>query len=96
MALELYNALGQLDIAAIDHSEVALLSEPQQQALAVLISKVQAREAAQERFSKAVRALGAATAEQIAALDAHVAVNPPQSFAQAQAAAIAAFNKSAN
>ncbi len=90
MPLEIYNAFGSIDIAAIDPAEVAKLDERQQQALADLIPKVQAREAAQDRYNKAVRDQRDATAEQAAALEAHVAFNPPQSFMDAQRAVIEA------
>lgn len=92
--IALHNQFGQIALDVIDPREVAKLSDAQQKCLAVLISAVQEREAAQERFTKAVLATREATFEQEAAMAAHVEANPPMTFQQAQQQAIAAFNKS--
>jgi hypothetical protein len=94
MRLEIYNHLGQIDLSVIDPAAVALLDDNQQQALSVLIEKTKAREAAQERYTTAVKAEGAANAEQHDALAAHIAANPPLTFQQIHAASVATFNKS--
>jgi hypothetical protein len=94
MALEIRNQFGQLSVAAIDPAEVAKLSDDQQAKLATLITAVENREAAADRFNKAVLGVRLATTEQEEALAAHHAANPPLSFQDAQRAAIDAFNNS--
>ena len=90
--LQLRNQFGQLDISVIDPVAVSELSDPQQKLLASLITAVDDRQAAQERFNSAVLAVRLATQEH--ALEEHRVANPPQTFQQAQQAAIAAFNRS--
>jgi hypothetical protein len=92
--LQLRNQFGQLDISVIDPVAVSELSDLQQHLLARLITAVEDRQAAQERFNSAVLAVRLAAQEQEVALEEHRAANPPQTFQQAQAAVIAAYNKS--
>lgn len=92
--LQLRNQYGQLDISVIDPAAVSELTNTAQQLLASLITAVEDRQAAQERFNSAVLAVRLATQEQETALEEHRATNPPQTFQQAQQAAVAAFNRS--
>ncbi len=96
MALEIYNALGQIDIAAIDPAEVAKLDTRAAEALAALVPTVIAREAAQARYTAAVRAQRDATVEQTAALEAWTAIAKPQTFTEAQQAVISASGVAPN
>jgi len=89
--MNLFNQYGVIDLAAIDPAEVALLDDNQQKLLASLMTAVEAREAAALRVTNAVRAVGTATQEQIDAMAAHVAVNPPPTFADIHAASVAAY-----
>lgn len=92
--LNLFNAKAQIDIAAIDPGEIEKLPENNRKLLFLLLSSVQDREAAQVRYTKAVVAVDEATAEQAAAMEAHVAANPAPSFLDIQKASIAAYQKS--
>ena len=78
--LQLRNAYGQIDIASIDPLAVSELSDSAQAKLASLISAVEARSAAQERFNRAVIALREAQTEQGAALEAHKTASDPFPF----------------
>lgn len=92
--MEIRNQFGQIDLSAIDPTEVSKLSDEAQLALSKLISSVQDREAAQQRFNSAVLAVRLATQEQMDALAAHQVGNPPMSFEESHAASVAAFNRS--
>jgi hypothetical protein len=94
MSISLYNHLGQISLTDIDPATVAALDDAQKSALLILIDKFKARQLATERYHAAIKAERAATTEQAAALEEHVKRNPPQTFAEARASAIAAFNKS--
>jgi hypothetical protein len=92
--ITLRNQYGALDLSVVDPAEVAKLDDNQQKLLASLISAMQDREAAQDRYAKAVKAVHDATTDQHDALEAHTAANPPLTPQQAQQAAIAAYNSS--
>ncbi|WMT75072.1 hypothetical protein [Bradyrhizobium sp. Ash2021] len=94
MTLQLHNHFGVLDLSVIDPKAVSELDDQQQALLASLISAVQNREAAQARYAKAIKTLQDATAEQIAAMEAHITANPPQTAIEALRAAQAAYNAS--
>jgi hypothetical protein len=78
--IQLHNQLGQIDLSVIDPAEVAALDDGQQKLLAVLVSAVQDREAAQARYTSAVLAKREASAEQVAALAAHSEASDPFPF----------------
>jgi hypothetical protein len=92
--IQLHNQYGQIDLSIIDPNEVAELSDEGQLVLSLLISAVQDRQAAQQRFNSATLALREAAREQEDAMAAHIAANPPQTPQQAQQDAIAAYNAS--
>jgi hypothetical protein len=78
--IALFNSSAQIDLSVIDPAEVAKLDDNQQIKLASLISAVQAREAAQVRFTSAVVAVGEASQEQVSAMEAHIAASDPFPF----------------
>lgn len=92
--LQIRNQFGQLDISVIDPVAVAGLSEPAQVLLKTLIDAVENRQRAQDRHNKAMAALHEATHDQALALAEHAKANPPQTFQQAHAASVTAFQKS--
>jgi hypothetical protein len=94
MAIQLTNKIGQIDLAMIDPEEVAKLTDPQQEALSILIDAVKAREAATERQIKATVRVYAAVADETEKLAEYIKANPPQSEDAARRAAIDAYNRS--
>jgi hypothetical protein len=80
MAFQIRDQFGQISLASIDPAAVAELSDAAQAKLATLMDAVQAREAAQDRHSKAKLAVVAAETEQAAALQAHKDASDPFPF----------------
>jgi hypothetical protein len=93
MALQLYDVYGRISMLAIDPNEVALLSDEAQETLALLIECVDTRESAAERVRLATIKLNEASVEQVNALAAHIAANPPMSALDAHRASIKSYSE---
>jgi hypothetical protein len=78
--MNLFNSMAQIDLSIIDPAKVAKLDDEAQNVLSVLIVAVQNREAASERFNKAVVGVREADAEQHASMALHIAASDPFPF----------------
>jgi hypothetical protein len=96
MALELFDKFGRVSVATLGEQlgAIVALNDDQQAKVSALVTAVENREAAAERFNRAVIGVTTATQEQEAAHAAHLAANPALSFLDARRAAIDAFNRS--
>jgi len=93
MALEIHDAYGRIDLTLITEEAVAALSEPQQEALSLVIDATKSREAAEARKTAAERRVRVAMAAETAALEANAAANPPPTAIEALRAAQDAYRK---